>query len=80
MLAVLIKNVGGTIGAGIGLLLALTLAGQLVPFAIMKFNFTYQLAQISQPESLALYLVVILATIVLTLTASRIFFEKSELK
>jgi ABC-type transport system involved in multi-copper enzyme maturation permease subunit len=80
MLAMLIKNSGGTIGAGIGLLLALTLAGQLAPFAIMKFNFTYQLAQISQPDSLALYLVVILATIVLTLTVSKIFFEKAELK
>lgn len=81
MLAMLIKKVGGTIGAGIGLLLVLILAGQFNPFAtVMKFTFTYQMAQVAQPESLALYHAVISATIVLTLIASRLLFEKAELK
>lgn len=81
MLAILVKNIGGTIGAGIGLLLVLILTGQFAPLSpVMKFAFTYQLAQITQPDSLALFYAVISATIVLTLIISRIIFEKYELK
>lgn len=81
MLAMLVKNVGGTIGAGIGLLMVLILAGQFSRFApVMRFAFTYQLERAAQPESLAVFHAVISATIVLTLIASKVIFEKAELK
>ena len=80
-LAILIKNVGGTTGAGFGLLLLLILVGDFTPFEpIMKFTFTYQLAHASQPESIFLYLAVTCSTIVISLIVSSNIFKRSELK
>lgn len=81
MLAMLIKNTGGTIGACLGTLIGLATIAEFPNFQpVMKYTFLYQMAQVAQPESLAIYHIVISATIVITLIASRIIFERSELK
>jgi ABC-type transport system involved in multi-copper enzyme maturation permease subunit len=81
LLAMLIKNVGGTIGTGFGVAMAGALLinfEQLRP--ILKFIYHYQIAQTAQPESLGLYYGVIFGTILLATLASVIVFNKSELK
>lgn len=81
MLAMLIKNIGGTIGACLGALIGLATIAEIQKFQpIMKYTFLYQFAQVTQPESMALYYLVIFSTIALSLIVSAFIFEKSELK
>lgn len=81
MLAMLIKNIGGTIGACLGTLIGIATIAEVQKFQpVMKYTFLYQIAQVTQPESLTLYYAVISSTIMLALIASRIIFERAELK
>jgi ABC-type transport system involved in multi-copper enzyme maturation permease subunit len=85
--AVLIKNVGGIIGAEFGLLLGLAAGIQIMgllqlplPGQILKFIFVYQMAQVSQPESIPLYIGVCAVTLIATLAGAKVVFERAELK
>lgn len=79
MMSMLIKNVGGVIGACIGGTMALSILNafsKLEPAA--KFSFMYQIARISSGGWL--YIGVMTATILVTLALSALLFERAELK
>lgn len=81
MLAVLIKNIGGTIGAGLGIMLVM----ELLPIApkaefLAKLMVSYQIKLLPNMESYGQFLAVTIATFVVTLVASVFIFKKAELK
>jgi len=81
ILAILIKNIGGTIGAGIGFILVIAVLNGYEKFEpVMKFTFLYQLNQVVDLKSYGLFIMVSVVTLVVTLITSLIIFEKSELK
>ncbi|MDR1669321.1 MAG: ABC transporter permease [Oscillospiraceae bacterium] len=79
LMSVLIKNVGGVIGACIGGTSALTILNlfpKLEPAA--KFSFMYQLAQIGSGGWM--FLGVMIVTLVVSLVLAAVLFERAELK
>ena len=82
MLAVLIRNIGGTIGGTFGILVLLDLFVLLTSTlpSFKTFIFTYQLLQASEPESLPMYYLVMGVTSAILLLASIGIFKKAELK
>jgi len=80
-LAVLVKNIGGTIGAGLGLMVGMQLIGMFPGTAnLVKLTFLYQMGTVSQPESIGLFIAVTAITLLGTLGISTFAFQKSELK
>ena len=81
MIATLIKNVGGTIGASLGILVIL---GSIVAIpnlsSVMRFTFVYQIAQVAQPSSMLMYIAVCAGTFLITMAVSVLTFKKTELK
>jgi len=81
MLAVLIKNVGGTIGAGIGIMLAVQLLKSFPATAgVAKLTFLHQMELLPQPEFPVLFIAISAVTLVAALAASVYIFSKSDLK
>lgn len=81
MLAVLIKNSGGTIGAGIGIMVGMDLLGMIpgVEHAA-KLTFMYQMGSLPKIESTGVFITVIAVTLAITLGGSVLMFQNSELK
>lgn len=81
LLAVLVKNIGGTIGAGIGIMLTLDLLAMLQNLQpVFKFSFMYQLKQLQLEPNHILFIGVMTLTLLIGLAASVLVFEKSEFK
>ncbi|MGL6198958.1 MAG: ABC transporter permease [Lachnospiraceae bacterium] len=81
MLAVIIKNIVGTIGAGLGLVLGMQMLG-IIPqtTALAKLTLMYQVGLLPQPESTGMFIAVTAVTLAVTLAASTFIFEKADLK
>jgi len=81
MLAVIIKNIVGTIGAGIGFILVMQMLGGIPQTtALAKLTLMYQVGLLPQPESTGLFIAVTAITLLVTLVTSALIFEKTELK
>jgi len=83
-LAFAIRNIGGTIGAGIGIGIMLNVVSS-IPFEklqnILKYTFIAQLSFVSTAEkNIGFYLAVMIVTLIVALTCTTIVFEKSDLK
>jgi hypothetical protein len=83
-LAYVIRNVGGTIGAGVGICMVLAIVSQVQTESvkqILDFSFISQLQYIGTPElSIPFYCGVMLVTLVVLLACASVVFEKSDLK
>lgn len=81
MLAIIIKNIVGSIGAGLGLMLGMQML-DMIPqtTALAKLTLMYQVGLLPQPESTGMFIAVTAVTLVVTLAASALIFEKTELK
>lgn len=81
LIAVLIRNIGGTIGAGLGLMLAMELL-TLIPKAefLSRLMVTYQIKLLPHMESYVQFLAVTIVTLAVTLAASIFIFKRTELK
>lgn len=81
MLGVIIKNIVGTIGAGLGLVIGMQMLG-IIPqtTALAKLTLMYQVGLLPQPESTGMFIAVTVVTLAMTLAASTFIFEKVELK
>ena len=81
MMAVLIKNIAGTIGAGIGIVVGMEMPQMVFGTAYpVKWTFVYQMEELLQLESIGMFLVVTVTTLMVTLGISIIAFQKAELK
>lgn len=87
LFAVWIKNIGGIIGAELGLLMLLIAFIQFTLFTdsplfkpLLSFVFLYQLFTVTQPESTVMYLAVCSVTFAVSLIASLFLFERAEFK
>ncbi|GHV49039.1 hypothetical protein FACS189499_09720 [Clostridia bacterium] len=83
-LTYVIKSVGGSIGAGIGIGMVFAIAGS-VPVEglqqVLKFTFFQQLAGLGSPDiDVPLYICVMVVSLAVILVASIAVFEKSDLK
>jgi ABC-type transport system involved in multi-copper enzyme maturation permease subunit len=84
LLACLIKNVGGSIGAGIGIGMLLNITAQF-PFPgiqeVMKFSFITQLMYVGfENLNISFYIGVMVVTLAAMLVCAAVVIEKSELK
>lgn len=81
MLAVFIKNIGGTIGAGLGAIVGIELL-KVFPItkSLVNLTFLYQMNSLPQPESIPMFIVIIVLTLVVSLCAAILIFQKTELK
>ena len=81
MMAVLIKNTVGTIGAGIGLLFGAELLRAFSVFVYpIEESFLYQTMSLLQLESVGTFIAVTVASLVITLGVSIASFQRAELK
>lgn len=85
MMAMAVKNIGGIIGAEMGILLALTVLIQILAnnsflTPILRFLFLFQTMQVTQPESFLMFIGVCVTTLIVTLAAAGRIFERAELK
>ena len=81
MLAVLIQNIGGTVGVGIGLLMGMDVLRVLFgDVNVVKLTFLYQSGSLLQMESVGLFIAVTGSTLLVTIGVSIIAFQKAELK